>query len=103
MNLRNHLVDVAAEFLYVGLVDGRHEDARGLFLCDPGVFQFFQSQVFLSLRGKGEFIIFLILVGVYLVEYHIDRLVGSPGQVQKIGDPNPPFTTAGDVTTLQFL
>ena len=39
MDLGYHLVDIAAELLDVGLVDGGDEYARGLLLRYPAVFQ----------------------------------------------------------------
>ena len=77
MDLRNHLVDVVAEFLYTDLFLGRNEDAGHLFLGYPAVFQFFQRPVGLCFRLQAEFVIFLILILVNLVEYDINWLVGS--------------------------
>ena len=77
MDLRNHLVDVVAEFLYADLFLGGNEDTGHLFLGYPAVFQFFQRPVGLCFRLQAEFVIFLILILVNLVEYDLNRLVGS--------------------------
>ena len=45
MNLRDHLVDVLAEFVDVLLFDGGDEDAGDLAAADPLVFQFFQREI----------------------------------------------------------
>ena len=47
----DHLVDIAAELLDVGLVDGGDEYARGLLLRYPAVFQLVQRAVLLAFRG----------------------------------------------------
>ena len=52
MNLSYHLVDVVSEFVNAYFLFGRYEDARGLFLCYPAVFQLFQTPVVLTLRLK---------------------------------------------------
>ncbi len=52
MNLSYHLVYVVPEFVNADFLFGRYEDARGLFLCYPTVFQLFQAPVVLTLRLK---------------------------------------------------
>ena len=78
MNLRNHLVDVVAEFFYAGLFDGGNEDAGRLFLGNPAVPEFFEGPVFRSFGLQGIFVVFFVCVVVYLIEYHIHRFVGGP-------------------------
>ena len=50
MNLRNHLVDVVAEFFYTYLVGGRDKDTRRFLTCNPAVLKFLESTVFLGRR-----------------------------------------------------
>ena len=52
MDLGDHLVDVASEFLYIRLVYCRHEDARSFLLCYPSVFKILQSPILLTFRGE---------------------------------------------------
>ena len=77
MNLRNHLVDVVAEFFYPYPLFCRDKDTRGFFAGYPAVFQLLKRSVDFLFRFQGEFIIFLPGVGVHLVKYHIERFARS--------------------------
>ena len=74
MNLRNNLVKVVAEFFYAYPLFGRQEDAGGLFLGNPAVFELFQGAVD-GLPGlQRELVVGLVGVSVHLVENNVAGL-----------------------------
>ena len=78
MNLRNHLVQIVAEFFYADALLGGDEDAGGLFLGDPAVFQLVQGAVPVVFRFQGELVVRLVGIGVHFVENDKDGLVDGP-------------------------
>ena len=52
MNLRNHLIEVVAEFIDIRLINSGHEYARGLLLGDPRVLQLIKGEIRLTLRRE---------------------------------------------------
>ena len=74
MDFRYHLIDVVLEFLYAFLFDCRDEYARYFSFTYPYILNFLKTQMPVSFRLKRKFVIFFLLVGVCLVEYHLYRL-----------------------------
>ena len=94
MDFGDHLVDVVAELVDAGFLDGGDEDAGGLFFGDPAVLQLLERPVFGLFRLEGEFVVFLVLISVDFIEYDIYWFVSRfdrPGFTLELGRGKNPL------------
>ena len=75
MYLGHHFVEIRSQLVDTCPVFGGNEYARGVLLCDPAVFEFFEGVVFRLFGLKGELIVFFVAVCIDFIENYEYGLV----------------------------
>ena len=82
MNLTNHTIKVAPEFLDIHTLHRRDKDTRSICLGNPTLLHILQREVLTCSRSQIILIFLLIGVGIDLIKHQIYRLIARTDILQ---------------------